>query len=135
MSKNIKIDPKKVKKEELQGIFSKVLDKLKKGWLFSMEKLWIECQKCGSVFWVYSEEISTVYPKKSIDYQICTGCEQKIIENKWRNILYLCKMRLDFTIILLNTFFTFLLVRFLYFYWTIFLKYLASFSQSLVRIS
>jgi len=57
-----------------------------------MEKLWIECQKCGSVFWVYSEEISTVYPKKSIDYQICTGCEQKIIENKWRNILYLCKM-------------------------------------------
>ena len=26
-----KIDPKKVKKEELQGIFSKVLDKLKKG--------------------------------------------------------------------------------------------------------
>ena len=29
--KKIKFDPKKVKKEELQGIFSKVLDKLKKG--------------------------------------------------------------------------------------------------------
>ena len=31
MAKKIKVDPKKVKKEELQGIFSKVLDKLKKG--------------------------------------------------------------------------------------------------------
>jgi len=31
MSKKIKVDPSKVKKEELQGIFSKVLDKLKKG--------------------------------------------------------------------------------------------------------
>ena len=29
MAKKIKVDPKKVKKEELQGIFSKVLDKLK----------------------------------------------------------------------------------------------------------
>ena len=29
--KKIKVDPKKVKKEELQGIFSKVLDKLKSG--------------------------------------------------------------------------------------------------------
>ncbi len=31
MADKIKIDPKKVKKEELQGIFSKVLDKLKSG--------------------------------------------------------------------------------------------------------
>ena len=31
MAKKIKVDPKKVKKEELQGLFSKVLDKLKKG--------------------------------------------------------------------------------------------------------
>ena len=31
MSEKIKVDPKKVKKEDLQGIFSKVLDKLKKG--------------------------------------------------------------------------------------------------------
>ena len=31
MAKKIKVDPKKVKKEELQGIFSNVLDKLKKG--------------------------------------------------------------------------------------------------------
>ena len=31
MAKKIKVDPKQVKKEELQGIFSKVLDKLKKG--------------------------------------------------------------------------------------------------------
>ena len=31
MSKKIKVDPKQVKKEELQGIFSKVLNKLKKG--------------------------------------------------------------------------------------------------------
>ena len=27
--KNVKIDPKKVKKEDLQGVFTKVLDKLK----------------------------------------------------------------------------------------------------------
>ncbi len=31
MAKKIKVDPKKVKKEELQGIFAKVLDKLKSG--------------------------------------------------------------------------------------------------------
>ena len=31
MSKKIKVDPKQVKKEELQGIFSKILNKLKKG--------------------------------------------------------------------------------------------------------
>ena len=30
MANKIKVDPKKVKKEDLQGIFSKVLDKLKK---------------------------------------------------------------------------------------------------------
>ena len=30
MDDKIKVDPKKVKKEDLQGIFSKVLDKLKK---------------------------------------------------------------------------------------------------------
>ena len=78
MSKNIKIDPKKVKKEELQGIFSKVLDKLKKGWLFSMEKLWIECQKCGSVFWVFADELNSIYPKNRIDYKICTACEGQL---------------------------------------------------------
>ena len=39
MAKNIKVDPKKVKKEELQGIFSKVLDKLKKGQPFQ----WRNC--------------------------------------------------------------------------------------------
>jgi len=31
MTEKKKIDPTKVKKEELQGIFSKVLEKLKKG--------------------------------------------------------------------------------------------------------
>ena len=31
MAKQVKIDPKKVKKEQLQGIFSKVVDKLKSG--------------------------------------------------------------------------------------------------------
>ncbi len=31
MDKKIKVDPKKVKKEQLLGIFSKVLDKLKSG--------------------------------------------------------------------------------------------------------
>ena len=30
MADKIKVDPKKVKKEDLQGIFSKVLEKLKK---------------------------------------------------------------------------------------------------------
>ncbi len=30
MADKIKVDPKKIKKEDLQGIFSKVLDKLKK---------------------------------------------------------------------------------------------------------
>ena len=41
-----------------------------------MEKLWIECQKCGSIFWVFSSEIGSVYPKSTIDYQICSSCEQ-----------------------------------------------------------
>ncbi len=31
MAKKLKIDPKKVKKEQLQGVFSKVIDKLKSG--------------------------------------------------------------------------------------------------------
>ncbi len=43
-----------------------------------MEKLWIECQKCGSVFWIYPDEIGTIYPKRSIDYQICSKCEQEV---------------------------------------------------------
>ena len=38
-----------------------------------MEKIWIECQKCGSIFWVFSSEIGSIYPKSSIDYQICTA--------------------------------------------------------------
>ncbi len=47
-----------------------------------MEKLWIECQKCGSVFWIYSDEIGAIYPKRSIDYQICSKCEQDILTSK-----------------------------------------------------
>ena len=31
MAKKLKVDPKKVKKEQLQGVFSKVIDKLKSG--------------------------------------------------------------------------------------------------------
>jgi len=43
-----------------------------------MEKIWIECQKCGSVFWVFSAEIGSIYPKNKIDYQVCSACEKKI---------------------------------------------------------
>ena len=39
------------------------------------DKLWIECQKCGVVFWVYSSEIKTIYPKQFLNYQICSACE------------------------------------------------------------
>ena len=71
--KKIKVDPKKVKKEDLQNVFAKVLDKLKSNQL--MEKIWIECQKCGSVFWVFSDELGTIYPKNRIDYRLCSSCE------------------------------------------------------------
>ncbi len=40
-----------------------------------MEKIWIECQKCGSVFWVFSDELGTIYPKNRIDYKLCSSCE------------------------------------------------------------
>ena len=73
MAKKIKVDPKKVKKEDLQNVFAKVLDKLKSKQL--MEKIWIECQKCGSVFWVFSDELGTIYPKNRIDYKLCSSCE------------------------------------------------------------
>jgi len=50
-----------------------------------MEKIWIECQKCGSIFWVFSSEIGSIYPKRSIDYQICSACEEqsKNSSNVW----------------------------------------------------
>ena len=61
-----------------------------------MEKLWIECQKCGSVFWIYADEIATIYPKRSIDYQICSKCEQDLhTRNKWMNE-YLLDLRNEF---------------------------------------
>jgi hypothetical protein len=41
-----------------------------------MEKIWIECQKCGSVFWVFSDELGTIYPKNRIDYKLCASCER-----------------------------------------------------------
>ena len=28
-----------------------------------MEKIWIECQRCGSVFWVFADELNAIYPK------------------------------------------------------------------------
>ncbi len=40
-------------------------------------KLWIECQKCGNLFWIYNDEIKTIYPKRTINYQICDNCESK----------------------------------------------------------
>ena len=43
-----------------------------------MEKIWIECQRCGSIFWVFSSEIGSIYPKSSLDYQICTACEKQV---------------------------------------------------------
>ncbi len=71
--KPVKIDPNKVKKEDLQNVFSKVLNKLKTNQL--MEKIWIECQRCGSVFWVFADELNAIYPKNRIDYKICSACE------------------------------------------------------------
>ncbi len=46
-----------------------------------MEKIWIECQKCGSVFWVLSDEFGKIYPKRRIDYQICAACENSLSKN------------------------------------------------------
>ncbi|MDC2965871.1 hypothetical protein OAY92_01580 [Alphaproteobacteria bacterium] len=43
-----------------------------------MEKIWIECQRCGSVFWVFADELNSIYPKNRIDYKICSACEGKL---------------------------------------------------------
>ena len=43
-----------------------------------MEKIWIECQKCGSVFWVFADELNSIYPKNRIDYKICSACEGQL---------------------------------------------------------
>ncbi len=40
-----------------------------------MSKLWVECQKCGKIFWVYASEFHIIYPKRSINYQLCGACE------------------------------------------------------------
>ncbi len=77
--KKVKVDPTKVKQADLKGVFSKVLDKLKSKQFF-MKKIWIECQKCGSVFWIFSDEVKSVYPKSSINYQICSGCESRQLD-------------------------------------------------------
>ena len=47
-----------------------------------MDKIWIECQKCGSVFWVFSDEMDSIYPKNHLNYQICSGCEQNLQSKK-----------------------------------------------------
>ncbi len=47
-----------------------------------MSKLWVECQKCGSIFWVFSNELKTIYPKTNINYQICSQCEIEIKDFK-----------------------------------------------------
>ena len=49
-----------------------------------MSKLWLECQKCGEVFWVFSNEIGTFYPKNNIDYRICGKCETQL-KSDWNN--------------------------------------------------
>ena len=43
-----------------------------------MKKIWIECQKCGSVFWIYSDEVKSVYPKSSINYQFALVVNQEL---------------------------------------------------------
>tara|TARA_B100000989_G_C19525554_1_gene466651 strand:+ start:1806 stop:1949 length:144 start_codon:yes stop_codon:yes gene_type:complete len=45
-----------------------------------VNKLWIECQKCGDIFWVFSEELKTFYPKNTLDYKICSKCESVLNE-------------------------------------------------------
>ena len=47
-----------------------------------MEKIWIECQRCGSIFWVFSDELNSIYPKNRIDYQICSSCEEYLNSKK-----------------------------------------------------
>ncbi len=81
----LKIDPKKIKKEDLQSVFSNVLNKLKSKQL--MEKIWIECQRCGSVFWVFADELNAIYPKNRIDYKICTSCERQLNSKKQCQII------------------------------------------------
>ncbi len=43
-----------------------------------MSKVWIECQKCGKIFWIFSDELNIFYPKRSVNYQICVNCEINI---------------------------------------------------------
>ncbi len=47
-----------------------------------MEKIWIECQRCGSVFWVFADELNAIYPKNRIDYKICSACEGQLNQKK-----------------------------------------------------
>ncbi len=47
-----------------------------------MEKIWIECQRCGSVFWVFADELNAIYPKNRIDYKICSACEDQTNSKK-----------------------------------------------------
>ena len=42
-----------------------------------MAKIWLECQKCGYVFWVFSDEIGKFYPSRHVNYQLCSKCESE----------------------------------------------------------
>ena len=87
-----KADTGDMRKEDVKEIFSRVLKKLKSQTIIVciflryilMSKLWLECQKCGEVFWVFSNEIGTFYPKNNIDYRICGKCETQL-KLDWNN--------------------------------------------------
>jgi Zn finger protein HypA/HybF involved in hydrogenase expression len=42
-----------------------------------VKKVWIECQKCGRLFWIFPDELEKFYPKRAINYQLCGSCESK----------------------------------------------------------
>ena len=73
-----------------------------------MDKIWIECQKCGSIFWVFSDEVNAIYPKRHLNYQICSGCEQKIKSEQLKLIdLIEIKEQIGFYYLIIKIFFYF----------------------------
>ena len=80
-----------------------------------MEKIWIECQRCGSIFWVFSDELNSIYPKNRIDYQICSSCEEYLNSKKrikMFDFILDLKDQIGLYFFLLNSFYISVSVRF-----------------------
>ena len=80
MSKKIKVDPKKVKKEELQGIFSKVLDKLKKGQLFPWKNCGLSVRNVAQSFGSTPKKFPQFTPKNRLIIKFAQVANKKLLK-------------------------------------------------------